>query len=301
MRAQYYYFVAGLPALSLDDTKSQITSAQFAEQAKSQLNRSDFKLLRLLCLPDDADDLARIIFGKENEGRPIPEETLAFWKHYITLMRAQAADTGDPLEKEYKAWPDFWHKIVLDAFRAEEMPDFQDFRHQLLAASHAHCGDHRNSFLKRWYGFNRDLQNILSALNGRKFEVDFSRWLVGSDELTEHLSQNKSADFGLGKSHELFEKVLRVWDQENVILRERGFDLIRWNWVSDFNFFNYFNIDRILGYYAQLRILERWLLLDPEQGKQTFDGVMDSLGKSFSFPDIFKLKSRFKKIENIEG
>ena len=93
--------------MSLDDTKSQITTAQFAEQAKSQLSGADFKLLRLLCLPDDADDLSRVIFGKENEGRPLPEETQAFWKHYITLMRARAADTGELLEKEYKAWPDF--------------------------------------------------------------------------------------------------------------------------------------------------------------------------------------------------
>ncbi len=301
MRAQYYYFVAGLPALSLDDTKSQITTEQFAEQAENQLNAVDFKLLRLLCLPDDADDLARVIYGKENDGRPLPEETQTFWKNYVALMKARAAGTGEPLEKEYKAWPDFWHKIVLEAFSAEELPGFQDFRHSLLAASHEHCGRHKNSFLRQWYGFNRDLQNILTALNGRRFEVDFTRWLVGSDELTEHLSQNKSADFGLGKSHELFDKVFRVWDQDNVIHRERGYDVLRWDWVEDFNFFNYFNIDRVLGYYAQLRILERWLGLDSELGKQTFHSVMDTLGKSFSFPEIFKLKSRFKKIENIEG
>ncbi|MDD4224204.1 MAG: DUF2764 family protein [Candidatus Cloacimonetes bacterium] len=291
MRAQYYYFVTGLPALSIDDSKSQISCARFLTDAENQLTAADFKLLLLLRLPEDADDLARIIHGKEEEGRPVEEQAKAFWKSYIGRMKARAAGSTEPLTKDYKVYPEFWHEAVLAAFSAEEMPPYLDTRHRLLAGSYEFCSGLGNKFLSGWYEFNRDLQNLLTAINGRQHKVDYSRWLVGSGELVEKLSRSNAADFGLGKGHELFESVWRVWEQNNILYRERGYDILRWKWIDNHNFFNYFNIDRVLGYYAQLRILERWLNLDPGYGKEMFHDTMDALSGSFAFPEIFKVKS----------
>lgn len=60
-------------------------------------------------------------------------------------------------------------------------------------------------------------------------------------------------------------------------------------------FFNYFNIDRILGYYAQLRILERWQGMEPTLGKEVFHDTMDNLVNSFKFPEQFNVKLINKK------
>ncbi len=291
MRTQYYYFVTGLPALSIDDTKSQISIAEFLIEAKNQLTAGDFRLIQLLGLPEDADDLARIIYAKDEEGRPVEEGAKVFWKGYLEQMKAKAAGSSEPLGKAYKVYPEFWHQIILAAFSAEEMPPYLDTRHKLLAGTYEFCAGLGNKFLSQWFEFNRDFSNITTAINGREHKVDFARWLVGSGELVDSLSRSNAADFGLGKSHELFESISRTWEQNNILYRERGYDILRWKWIDNHNFFNYFNVDRILGYFAQLCILERWLTLDPGYGKEVFHDTMDSLSGSFSFPPIFKVKS----------
>jgi len=44
-----------------------------------------------------------------------------------------------------------------------------------------------------------------------------------------------------------------------------------------------------------LRMLNRWLKLDPVKGKEIFESTLDTLTKSFSFPEQFKVKSISKK------
>ncbi len=291
MSAQYYYFVTGLPALSIDDSKSQISTARFLTEAQNHLTAGDFRLLLLMCLPEDAEALARLIHNKEEEGRPLEEGSKLFWKGYLERMKARAAGSSEPFTKDYKAYPEFWHEIVLAALSAEELPSYLDLRHRLLAGSYNHCAGLGNKFLSQWYEFNRDLQNLLTALNGRQHQVDYARWLVGEGELVDKLKRANAADFGLGKGHELFDSVSRVWEQNNILYRERGYDILRWKWIDNHNFFNYFNIDRVLGYFAQLRILERWQNLDPGYGKEVFHDTMDALSGSLSFPETFKVKS----------
>ena len=81
--------------------------------------------------------------------------------------------------KDFKAYPDFWHETILAAYSAEEMPSLLDTRHRLLVGSYEYCAKLGNKFLSQWFEFNRDLQNILTAINGRQHEVDYARWLVG--------------------------------------------------------------------------------------------------------------------------
>lgn len=291
MRNQYYYFVTGLPALSVDDTKRSITLQQFMNEAKSQLSAGDFRLLLLLCLPDDISDLLSLIYKTGSEGRPVQECSRVFWQGYIDAMKLKASDPGIPIPRDYKDYPDFLHQIVLEMFTGEELPSFLDSQHRLLEAVYAYCEKLGNAFLKRWYAFNRDVQNILTAINGRQHKIEFARYLVGGGELVGNLARSHAADFNLGKNHELFESLLRIWEQNNILYRERGYDVLRWKWIERQNFFNYFNIDRILGYYAQLRIIDRWLGLDADYGKEVFHDTMDNLANSFSFPEQFNVKS----------
>ncbi|MBW6513337.1 MAG: DUF2764 domain-containing protein [Candidatus Syntrophosphaera sp.] len=294
MRSQYYYFITGLPALSIDDSKSSITLQNFMEEAKTHLTAGDFKLLLLLCLPEDVGDLLRLIYQNESESRPIGECSRAFWQAYIELMKQKAADPSIRLSKDYQAYPDYWHELILGIFSGEELPPFLDSQHRLLEATFAFAAGLRNKFLSGWFEFNREIQNILIAINGRHHKLDFAKHLVGGGELVEKLAKSHAADFGLGKDHELFNDLLRIWEQNNILYRERGYDILRWKWIDNHNFFNYFNIDRILGYYAQLRILSRWLALDPSLGKEVFQDTMDTLSGSFSFPEQFNIKAKKK-------
>ncbi|HNT52875.1 MAG TPA: DUF2764 family protein [Candidatus Syntrophosphaera sp.] len=295
MRTQYYYFVTGLPALSIDDSKSPLTPREFMEEAKKHLTAGDFRLLLRLCLPQDVDDLLRLIYKNENEGRPPDECSRAFWNAYLEVMKHKAADPGIPIPADYRGYPDWWHECVLEIFRAEEPPPFLSSQHRFLEAAYAFGAQQRSPFLSGWYDFNRDLQNILIAINGRQHGIPYEKHLVGSGELVEKLARSHAEDFGLGRQHELFESVYRIWEQNNILYRERGYDILRWKWIEHQNFFHYFNIERVLGYWAQLRILNRWAGLDPALGSEIFQDTLDNLANSFSFPAQFTVKSISKK------
>ena len=175
------------------------------------------------------------------------------------------------------------------------MPSYLDSQHKLLETVYDYCSSLPNKFMKHWFELNRDIRNILTAINGREHNIPFAKYLVGTDDLVSRLAQSHATDFGLGKEHELFESVYRIWEQNNILYRERGYDLLRWKWIDSQNFFNYFNIDRILGYYAQLRILERWQGMEPTLGKEVFHDTMDNLVNSFKFPEQFNVKLINKK------
>ncbi len=291
MANQYYYFIAGLPGLGIDDTKSSITVEMFLQDASKQLSGADYRLLKLLRLPDDLDNLLRSMYNREDEFKTDSEYPKEFWQEYLAFVRQKAQDTNMALPAKFKALPGFVHNIVLDCYAREEMPALIKVEHQLLAALYDYCGKHSNAFIRDWFAFEATLKNILIAINGRKHEVPYADFLIGEGELVEKLAKSHAPDFGLGKENELFESLWRLWEQNNILYRERGYDVLRWKWIDAQNFFQYFNIDRILGYFCKLRILERWLKMDPSLGKDIFQDTLDALENSFSFPPQFKVKS----------
>jgi hypothetical protein len=295
MQSQYYYFVAGLPALNVEDTKCPITQEVFWTDAKNHLSKADFRLLLLMAQPEDAQDILTLIYKREDESKPLNECSKMFWQTYVDIIKQKAADPGVLIPEEYRCYPEFLHKICLEIFSAEEMPPFLESQHKLLEAVFAYCEELGNPFISAWYALNRDLQNILTAINGRKHKIDFARYLIGKGEMVEKLAKSHTADFGLAKESELFESVIRIWEQNNILYRERGYDILRWKWIENQVFFDYFNINRILGYYAQLRILNRWLGMEASHGKEVFHDTLDNLANSFTFPEQFNTKSISKK------
>lgn len=69
--SSYYYLVAGLPDLSLDDAKLSCTLSDFKSEIYPALSEKDRKLVDLLFLRFDNKDLLRLLADKEAvaEGR----------------------------------------------------------------------------------------------------------------------------------------------------------------------------------------------------------------------------------------
>lgn len=295
MHTQYYYFVTGLPVITIEDSKLPFTPDEFLLDAQEHITASDFKLLRWLRLPEKVIELVNVIYNKEDKLHPIDEESLIFYKEYIDHIKERASEPNIPVRKEFKIFPNFLHKIITELYMEEELPTYQKVRHKLLEATYEFCCKSTDDFLNQWFNFNRDMQNIIIAINGRAHNIDYVPYLIGKGELVEKLAKVHTMDFGFGKDNELFESISRIWEQNNILYREKHYDILRWKWIDDFNFFNYFNIERILGFDAQLRMLNRWLKLDPVKGKEIFESTLDTLTKSFSFPEQFKVKSISKK------
>ena len=64
--------------------------------------------------------------------------------------------------------------------------------------------------------------------------------------------------------------------------------MLRWNWMEEKIFFNYFTIERIFVFLLQLEMIERWMALDKERGNQLFRSIIDELKYEVQIPAEFK-------------
>lgn len=294
MAKQYYYFIAGLPAVSMDDTKLIYSPQQFRTDAVAQLSNQDMELLYLLHLPDDLGNLLNILYKTGKELSPEGLLSDEYWTGWLEYLRAKSENKDLARPEAYQNLPDFVERIILDAIAAEELPDFSVTEHALLSAFHIYCEQHSNSFVSAWFAHERNIRNILLAINARHHELPFAQYLIGNDETVQNLAKSHAQDFNLGKDHPLFDPLIRIWEQNNILYRERGYDVLRAKWIDNQNFFEYFNIDRILGYYTKLRLVSRWINADPDHGKEIFQDTLDKLENSFSFPEDFNIKTKRK-------
>ena len=295
MKQEYYYFVSGLPNITIEDTKLPWTPEEFLAEAKTQVSKKDYRLLQILHLPMDLDNLLRVLYNSNKERNKEGLFEDSFWEEYLTFLRGVLDNPELATKADFAELPGFIKETVLKVLKQEERQSLAQTELELLKKFYAWTATSSNEFIRDWFAFDAHLKNILTAINGRKFNLPYAEYLIGEGEILEKLSKSHTADFGLGKEDDLYNALVRIYEQNNILYRERGYDILRWRWIEDYNFFNYFNIDRILGYYCQLRILARWIKSSPELGKEVFNTILSDLNNSFSFPEDFNIKSTQRK------
>ncbi len=69
---------------------------------------------------------------------------------------------------------------------------------------------------------------------------------------------------------------------KDLLTRERNIDDLMWEKIGSIIFFDLFSIDVILGFIARLHIVERWLSLDEEAGREMFRKLVDEVRGTYS-------------------
>ncbi len=292
MRKEHFYFVAGLPDIGFEEGKLPLVPEDFLREAETQLDAGEMGLLRLFVLPDEIRDLVDVLFGEERaprEGALVGRET---WQAYVAALKSELEPGKVPPPEPYESLPPFVAELAAECLSSEEKRPRLWWEHRFTRAFYDHALGHPNGFIRDWFTFDRDTRNVLAALAGRRAGAAYAEHLVGTGEEVDKLRSSQAPDFGLGKQVPLVETLARIMDQADAVERERALDALRWKWIDGRNFFEYFTIDRLVGYFAQLRILDRWARLDPDAGRAAFFETLSALEASFRFPEDFSLTPR---------
>jgi hypothetical protein len=128
---------------------------------------------------------------------------------------------------------------------------------------------HRNRFLREYFRFDLNIRNekvrYLNKQLGREADQDV---LTGEDP------DAPDADidgfrFNGGEFEEQL-KVQSVFAGDDLVEREKGLDDLLWNKIDELATFHYFDIEAVLAYVAKLHIVNRWLALDEDAGRELF-------------------------------
>ena len=277
--SKYYCLIAGLPNISIDDQKLAYTVSGFKDEVYEQLSCSDKKLFDIYFLKYDNDNLLQFLKDKDQKlderGNIAPEE--------FELIVKSLHD-GDSLPKGFSA-PYFLDFMLWK--NTEKSIETQSIleRDYLEALYYNYALTSSNKFLTSWYEFNMNLKNILIASLGRKYSFDSQNFIVGENTVAQALRTSAARDWGLSGEFGYMEQIQRIAEETEVTKKERQIDQLKWSWLEENTFFDYFTIEKVFAYLLKLEIIERWYMLNREQGEKTLRDMIARLKSEVQVPE----------------
>ena len=138
----------------------------------------------------------------------------------------------------------------------------------------------KNRFVRDWFEFNRDMNNVLVAQICRKHGFDVKKSIVGQGEVAEQLrTHTTQKDFGLNELAGDFSAYLALAQIEDLMQREKAMDAIRFEWLQTRTEFDFFSAEMVFAYYLEAVMLHRWSILTIEEGERVFRNLVAEMKK----------------------
>lgn len=278
--SKYYYLVAGLPELTLEDNKLSYTVADFKTELYPFLSEDDKKLIGLFYLQYDNANVLKLLKDKEAAVDPRGNYSAEELTEYILALKE-----GDKVSD--RVFPSYLSTFISEYFSTPAEDNFLQ-EDRLAALYYAYCMKCDNKFVAEWFAFNLIIKNVLVALTARKFKMDIAPLIVGNTEICDALRTSSARDFGLSSEVECLEQLVKISETEELVEREKKIDQLRWNWMEEATFFDYFTVERLFVFLLQLEMIERWISLDKEKGSQMFRSIIAALKDEVQIPAEFR-------------
>ncbi len=279
--SKYYCLVAGLPKLSLEDSKLSYRVTDFKRELYPFLSNEDKELIRLFLLKFDNDNVLKLLKDKEAVIDLRGNYSAGELTEYIALLKA-GDRVGDRL------FPSYLSIFISNFFNKMGETSVFSFEDRLSSLYYAYAMKCKNRFISEWFGFNLIVSNVLVALSARKYRMDVAPLIVGDTEICRALRTSNARDFGLSGEIEYLDELIKISETVDLLERERRIDQLRWNWMEEATFFDYFTVERLFVFLLQIEMIERWISLDKEKGDQLFRAMISSLKDEVRIPEEFR-------------
>ena len=198
----YYYIISGLPDISFDDSKAALSADEFRTEVYEALSGADRKVMDMLLLENDCRNLLGLLHSAQAS---LTDATLDLHRTYTDatpmLEGLFSVEQLEELVSAVKAQdkcpagiPQFMYKFVQEWLDESwrEMAGFAEDRLWALFYDYAMQAD--NEFVRSWYRFNLDVNNIQTAITARKYELDMQKVIVGQNDTAHALRTSGARD-----------------------------------------------------------------------------------------------------------
>ena len=279
--AEYYCLMAGAPDLSLEQRPAPISPQQFREQWQEVADARDRGVLAYLFLRQDCLNMAVLLEQPDAEPHALGCYSTAQLRELI--REAQTVNENTP------PFPPILYELARQYPLRAQQPDYHPKDHALslyYQYAIAHCP---NGVMKAWFELNLNITNILTALIAKSMGWNPANYIQGGEnELSEQLLTSTAKDFALPPLYDYAAQVLRIAEETDPTRKEQLIDALRWQWLDDNALSDEFAIEAVFAYLCKLDMLQRWELLDPQQGKETFTRLIEQLRQGAQVPAEFR-------------
>lgn len=270
----YYCLIAGLPEISPDDKKLTLSVQDLRAYLNDYLTRKEIDIINLFLLPNDNVQILRILRKQE----PDPNLQTVF-----TVSQLES-EIEDPM-----FLPLYLKDYLLDLQKEDRMKSNRLPEVEISERYWNYMLSQKEKLVKKYAEFSLNIKNIITALNCRKYHLDIKKEIIGDSKLTNQLKTSQAKDFELSDDYPYIEKVLVLFEKDDMAEREYDIDMLYWNFISQNTDYKYFTFDNVIAFLLKLMILERWSKMTTEQGKKIFRELLDHFKSDFKFSKEFDL------------
>lgn len=265
--AEYYYLLAGLPDLTLESTDAAVSTRELHDMILEQREDvgADMPLLEQFFLKGDCKNLLILL-----------EDNLAELPYGGNWTKKDLQEMiADALEEEFSddsRFPAFFAPFVREYFERKGTQGYFP-EDALMLRYWNYLKSKGTGFVGRWASLNLDIANTLTALICERQGWPVEQYTYGYD------AAEVDAD--------LFASLKEIDAEADPVQKERRIDALKWVWIEDETFLEPFNVNALYAYLLKAEMLERWAILDPEQGRERFQEIIESLRKEATVPEEY--------------
>lgn len=279
----YYCLMAGLPDITLENTKFDVSIPDLREELEAVLSERDKKVLSYFFLKNDCINLVKLL---KNPNAEIDNHGNLTMEQYVDLMTS-----AKEMNFNVHRYPSFMSEFARDyAYNKDKVGYFPE--DELLYQFYQYAIDTcPNKMVRQWYQLNLDITNILTAFLARKNGWNVADYIQGNNEVTEMILTNNTKDFNLTTEYDYVADLMKIVECEDPVEKEKKMDAFKWLWLDEHTFFNVFSEEAVFAYLCKLEMLVRWDKLDVEKGRETFRQIIENLRGEARVPAEFQTKA----------
>jgi hypothetical protein len=243
-----------------------------------QLHPSDFDFARLLYLQYDNKNLLNRLLNRSEAFIPLGNYTEEFIDQEI---------------KEPENIIAYMAQIINEVNEDIQQKGYREYENRLQELYYNYVLENKNSFLKQWFTFDKDVRNILSAINCHTYDYDIEDHIIATnseDEVYSILLKGPPKFDTLVDMVPYVDEIFQVTESGmDITDKEKRIDFIKWRFIDEQTVFSYFTIEKILSYIIKLEIVERWLNMNRREGEQLFSRLVNDMAESYTFSEEYSL------------
>lgn len=273
---KYYYLIAGLPSIALDDSKITYSVDDFRTELEGMLSSNDKRLMDLFYLRYENSNLLSFVKNRDAE---FDKRGLIAYEDLEVLYNALRDDEKPPrIENLPPYFINFIKQFLSEQDKESGIGNrYISWEDRLAAMYYEYAMKCGNRFVADWFELNLNINNLLTAITCRKHGLEKLDYIVGNNEISEAIRTSGARDFGLGDEVDYLPELQRIAEESDLMAREKRVDLLKWQWLEDNSFFKTFDIESLFAYLMKLDMIERWVKLDRVTGEKTFRGLVSAM------------------------
>ena len=259
----YYYLIAGLPDLSLDEDSPIIDTEEVVDTIRRNLTPADEAQLRYLIYPNDHRNFLNVLFHKFHSFPPLP---------FITPTTLTESDLQN-YHQQQSVFPSYLGEFISsheDQFTTLSPRQLEETLWELFYDE----VEQQDSFIADYFRFNRQLKEMAAIYNAANYSF-LSEPTTTEDREVKAIGGGRAIPATWLRDYPYLEDLGESVNSKNPDRIARFMDQVRWHYLEDVS--GFFGREQVFTYTLKLLIVVRWQQLAQVPGTTRFEDLLTTI------------------------